>query len=298
MDGYRQAVAHYADWFKKGLISPDKTIDSNAMNNMLINGDVIMVADYIGGMSGLNYIQRDVGYILYPLQIPQAQGQRRVLGRDLTNFDPLVGHALNGKLTEDPEKLARAIMFLDYLYSDEFVETLWYNDDVTTKNVPADKLDAPLSIRKEYFSWKNDSVYNTSKDYDYTTMNNTYFPWSLCCGFVDIQDERPNPNFDCTAAYIDYRDNVLRAPYKDGYDASTSPYVYGKNPTVLLTAEEQKRVLHYEASITDIYKTNIAAFCEGKKNFENDWNEFINTMMQSGGEEMIQIYNNAYSRAE
>ncbi|MGN1100422.1 MAG: hypothetical protein ACI4S9_08760 [Christensenellales bacterium] len=297
MEGYKKGVAQYADWFKKGLISPDKTVDENNLKNQIKFGDVIMIADYIGGWSGMNYLQRDTGYVIYPLQIPKAEGMKRILGREVTNFDSLVGTALNSKLLDNPEKLARAVLFLDYLYSDAFTEDLWFNDDVTTKNVPAEYENSPLSVRKAYFTYNNNTVYNTSTNFDYTSMNNKYFPWNICNGFVDLQDERPNPNIEATANYINYRDNVLRAPYKEGYDRETSDYVYGKCPTVLLTASEQKKVLQYETTVTDKYRIYISEFAEGKKNMTTDWDAFVQELLNAGGAQMIEIYNNAYRRA-
>ncbi|MBP5216487.1 MAG: extracellular solute-binding protein [Bacilli bacterium] len=296
VDGYKEAVAKYADWTKKGLISPDKTADENNLKNQVYYEDCIMLADYIGGWSGINYIQRDVGYRLCPLQIPKANGKRRVLGREVHNFDPLVGTALNRSLSNNKEKLARALVFLDYLYSDEFTENLWYNDDVTTKEVPAEKAEAPLEERRQYFRYNNETVYNFEEGFDYLKIKDTYFPWSLCNGFRDFQEERPDPNKRATSWYIDYRDNVLRAPYKEGYDRATSPYFYGKSPTVLLTNREQETVLNLETGLWDRFKVSITDFTSGKKNMESDWNAFVENLLRNGGNEMIEIYNRAYQR--
>lgn len=298
VEGYKEGVAKYADWYKKGLISPDKTADENNLKNQLYYGDCIMIGDYIGGWSGINYIQKDVGYKMYPLQNLQAPGKRRIVGRELHNFDSQVGTALNRNLTKNPEKLARAIIFLDYLYSDEFAETLWFNDNVTTKAVPDDKMSAPLSERKKYFTYNNDTVYNFSDGFDYQSLSSTYFPWSLCNGFIDYQDERPNPNNAATAEYINYRDNKLRAKYKEGYDRATTEYLYGKLPSVLLTTDEQERALMLETSVLEQYKLGISDFAEGKKNFEGDWNSFVNKLLSTGGREMIEIYNTAYNRGK
>lgn len=299
MDGYYEAVMKYQDWYKKGLISPDKTVDENNLKNQLRYGDCIMIGDYIGGWSGINYIQKYIGYKMYPLQIPQAEGKDRTMGRQPHNFDMLVGTALNGDLTKDPERLARAIVFLDYLYSEEFIESVWFNDDVTTKSVPEDKVNASLWDRLQYFEYNSDTVYNTSEDFDYQTLKDTYFPWSICNGFVDLQDERPRPDQPGTKAYTNYRDNVLRAPYKEGYDRETSEYKYGAAPTVLLTEKEQERVLELETAVLERFRLYIADFAEGTNSEKGiTWESFINELLSKGGTEMINIYNTAYKRGK
>lgn len=271
VDGYKEAVLCFADFYKSGLIDPEYvTNDEDILKNRVARDRVFMIADYVGGWTGSVSISKYCGYKLSPLPIPQAEGKKQVLGRQLTNFDSSVATALKGDLYKDPTRLGRCLMILDYIYSEEFFELQWYNQDVATEN------------NDGTFTYK-DVVYDTEGDYQ--TLNHTYFPWSMYANFMDTQDERPNP--ETQADYINYRDNILR-----GEDSKSK---YGKFPVVSFTPTEQRRVNTIIESINDQYRLAISDFAEGKKG-EAEWDAFVNNLKNYGSDDLITIYNNAYAR--
>ena len=199
-----------------------------------------------------------------------AEGKKQVVGRKLTNFDPGVATALKGDLANDPTRLGRCLLILDYIYSNEFFELQWYHPEVAEKN------------QDGTFTYK-EIVYDTEGDYQ--TLNHTYFPWSLYANFMDTQDERPNPVTQTN--YIEYRDTILRG---EGSDVR-----YAEFPIVSFTPTEQRRINTIVESINDQYRLSIADFAEGKKT-EAEWDAFVTHLKSYGSEDLIQIYNNAYTR--
>ena len=269
--GYKEGVLFFADLYTSGLIDPEYiTNDEDVLKNRVRNERVFMIADYIGGWSGSTTISDYIGYKLYPMAIPKAEGKKQVVGRRLTNFDSTVATALKGELANDPTRLGRCLMILDYIYSEEFFEMQWYNEDVADKNEDGT------------YTYK-DNVYDTEGDYQ--TLRDTYFPWNINACFQDTQDERPDP--DTLQPYINYRDNILRGEGSEDR--------YGVYPIVNFTPTEQRRINQLVAAINDQYRLSIADFAEGKKG-EEEWDDFVNTLIDYGADDLIKIYNDAYVR--
>lgn len=269
--GYKEGVMFFADLYKSGLIDPEYvTNDEDVLKNRVRNDRVFMIADYIGGWTGSTTISDYIGYKLYPLPIPQAEGKKQVVGRRLTNFDSTVATALKGELANDPTRLGRCLLILDYIYSEEFFEMQWFNGAVADQNEDGT------------YTYK-DIVYDTEGDYQ--TLRDTYFPWNINACFQDTQDERPDP--DTLQPYIEYRDTVLRGEGSEDR--------YGVFPIVSFTPTEQRRINTIVESINDQYRLSIADFAEGKKG-EAEWDAFVSNLKGYGADDLIQIYNNAYTR--
>lgn len=269
VDGYKDAVAYFAKLYTEGLVHPDYTImDEQMLKTRIKRGKIVMIADYIGGWTGIPSIMRDVDHKLYPLATPKAEGQDVVIGREIPVFDSSVGTVLNHNITSDPVKLGRCLLFLDYLYSSEFFEIQWHNPDVTVQNADGS------------YTYK-DVVYDLEGDYG--LMKDTYFPWSMAANFQDAMEERPTIG----SPYQIYRDTYLRGEEsKDKY----KPF-----PVVPLTLEEQQAVNKAVASITDRFNAAISEFVEGKRSMD-EWDEFSESLKKAGGDELIRIYNEALKR--
>ena len=267
--GYKEAVAFFAKLYTEGLIHPDYTImDEQMLKTRISRGKIVMIADFIGGWSGVPSIMKDIDNNLLPLPTPQASGQDVVIGREIPVFDSSVGTIINQNVAKDPVKLGRCLQFLDYIYSQEFYDLQWHHPDVTVKND-----DGTYTYKPEVYDLEG----------DYNRMKDTYFPWAMTANFQDAMEERPTIG----SPYYEYRETYLRGEEsKDKY----KPF-----PIVPLSLEEQQAVNQAVASITDRFNASISQFAEGKRSMD-EWEEFSNSLKQAGGNELISIYNEALKR--
>ena len=253
--------------YEEKLIHPEYTVmDEQMLKTRVKKGKIFMLADYVGGWTGVPSIMKDVDNKLVPLKTPQAKGQPKVIGRQLTKFDKSVGTVLNSNIASDKGKLGRCLQFLDYLYSDEFYDVQWHHPDVTDKV-------------GDIYQYK-DSVYDIEGDYQ--VLKDTYFPWSMAATFQDACDERPKPGSD----YQIYRDEYLRG--------ADSKELYKENPTVPFTQQQQTEVNKCISKIDDRYGVKISEFAEGKRPM-SEWDDFVKELKDAGGTRLIELYNQAYA---
>jgi putative aldouronate transport system substrate-binding protein len=261
--GYKESVEFFGKLLKEGLIHPEyMTMDQGMQIAKINKNEVFMIADFIGGWSGLVSINNDTNRVLVPLQLPQAEGKRRILDVQLPHIGT-TGTAINSSLEtgKDVTKFKRALKFLNYMYSQKEFDTLWYNPDVCDKQ--------PDNTYKY-----KDIVYD-SKAEGYSTMVNTYFPWSLM-QFQDICDERPQPG----GAYDLYLKNVLRAK-KD---------LYVDRPSVPFDASQQDKINKLNSAIKNRYNSTISKFVDGKMSM-TEWSAFVADLQSAGADELVKIYN-------
>ena len=267
LDGYQNAVAFFEKLYEEKLIHPEYTVmDEQMLKTRVKKGKISMLADYVGGWTGVPSIMKDVDNKLVPLKTPQAKGQPKVIGRQLTKFDKSVGTVLNSNIASDKGKLGRCLQFLDYLYSDEFYDVQWHHPDVTDKV-------------GDIYQYK-DSVYDIEGEYQ--VLKDTYFPWSMAATFQDACDERPKPGSD----YQIYRDEYLRG--------ADSKELYKENPTVPFTQQQQTEVNKCISKIDDRYGVKISEFAEGKRPM-SEWDDFVKELKDAGGTRLIELYNQAYA---
>ena len=264
--GYREAIEFFAKLYTEKIIHPEyMTMDQVMLANKINKGKIFMIADYVGGWTGAALLNEQTGFKLRPLPLPQAEGMSRVIGHEMPHIGNL-GTALSGLLEQkDSKKFKRALEFLNYMYSEEMFNTYWHHPDV------CDKVDGGYKYK--------DIVYDT-KNENFITMRDTYFPWSLMF-FQDKNDERPLPG----SPYDQYVKNYLRAR-KDLY----VPY-----PALPFTADQQKQINVLIGIVTDRWNAQIALFAEGKKKM-TEWQNFVNEIKSSGGDQLIQIYNEVYKK--
>ncbi len=267
VEGYKEAVAYFAKYFTEGLIDPDYTVlDEQMLKTRIVKGKVVMIAEYLGGWTGYPGIMRDTNNLLFPLATPKAEGKEQIIGRRIYNFDSSVGTVLNASLADEPNKLGRCLMFLDYMYSEEFYDVQWFDGDVAEKQADGS------------FVYK-DEVYDPE---GYQVRNDTYFPWSIMANFQDSNDCRPSPG----GPYQLYRDDYLKAP--------ANADKYKPFPAVSFSVSQQTQINNYISAINDRFNSGIVDFAEGKRPI-TEWEDFSGELKEAGGEDLIRIYNEAYS---
>lgn len=263
LEGYKEAVAFFAKLYTEGLLDPEYTVlDLGKAIENLNDGKSFMTANFVGGLTGISSVMKDVEVDLNPLPLPQGGEQPQIIGKQMLNFDSFAGTCLSKELEKDPVKLGRCLALIDYLYSEEFYQLQWFHPDVTNED-----------------GTYNDKVYVVGEDFQ--TIKDTYFPWSMMAIFQDACDERPLPG----SPYQIYRDEYLLN--KDNADK------YVKFPTVSFTQEQQTAVNKCLASLDDRFNVRISEFAEGKCSMD-EWDNFANELMEAGGSRLIELYNEAY----
>jgi len=264
--GYKEAIDFFAKLYKEQLISPEyMTMDQTMLANKIAKDKIFMIADFVGGWTGIVMLDEQTGHKLRPMPLPQAKGMKQIIGHKMPHIGGL-GTAISGALeSKDPKKFKRALEFINYMYSQEMYNTYWHHPDV------CEHIDGVYKYK--------DIVYNT-KDENYMKMRDVYFPWSLKV-FQDSCDERPLPG----SPYQKYVDSHLRAK-KD---------MYVEYPALPFTEEQQKVVNELTGIVTDRWNAQIALFAEGKKPM-SEWDKFVSEVKLSGGDKLIALYNDVYKK--
>ena len=63
------------------------------------------------------------------------------------------------------------------------------------------------------------------------------------------------------------------------------------------TTEEQEQVTELEQSIANVFTTEIDSFINGQRSID-EWDSFVETLKSQGTEQLEQLYNEAYQRAQ
>lgn len=267
LPGFRSAVAYFATLYTEGLVDPEYSIaDEGMLKERIRKGKTKMIADFIGGWTGIVSLDEYTNHVLKPLPIPQAEGQPRIIDHEIPRFEGR-GSVVSGLVDRKSLKFRRILTVLDYIYSEEFYRIQWFHPDVATDNGDGTYTYKPV-------------VYDTTGDY--MRLKDLYFPWSLRALFQDSCDERPLPG----SPYQVYRDEYLLNP--------DNANLYTPFPVVPFTTEQQARVSELANAVSDRYRAQISEFAEGKKPM-SEWDAFVANLQEAGGTEIESIYAEAYA---
>ena len=262
--GFKDAIAFFAKLYTEGLIDPEYTyMDQGILVRKVRDGNVVLMADFIGGWTGYPSIMKDVNEVLSPLPIPIAPGKRQTLGPQPSTLGNR-GTTLSAELEANPAKLDRALRWLDWMYSQEEFDSYWHHPDV------CDMVDG-----KPVY---HDIIYDTD-DPDRGNVMNIYFPWSMLC-FRDKPDGLARPGSEYDYYVID----VLKG----------KPELYSVSPVVPFNVDQQEAINRLLSAIEDRFNSEIYDFMEGKRPM-SEYDDFTDRLNAAGGTELIKIYNDQYA---
>ena len=260
--GFKEGIEYFAKLYKEKLLDTEYlTTDMNGIKSKLQNKKGFMLMDFVGGLSGIDEVQKLIDNALYPLELPGVQGKRRVLAQNPVKTGDR-GTVVSGKLSGD--KLDRALEILNYLYSEECYNLLYWHPDVTMEK----------DGRKLY----KDEMYNREP----TTID-VYLPWSLIATFQVNYETTTKPG----TPYADYKVNVFMN------EKNQDRFV----PTIVLpfTVDETNKINDLQKVVDDYYNANVDQFVMGKKSMDK-WDAFVNELKTKGGDEIVKIYNDVYKK--
>ncbi len=265
VDGYKEAVEFFAKLYTENLVDPEYTsMDEAMLKDKVRDGKIVMMADFIGGWSGIKSLNDYVNNVLEPLPTPQAAGKKQVIGYAPSKISSR-GTCISAALEGDQKKLDRMLELINYLYSEEFFNVLWFNPDVAEQTADGYKY--------------KDVVYDTASP-DFARMKDTYFPWSMM-NIQDKNDERPAVG----SPYEKYLSEYLKKRTE----------LYVNSPVVPFDVSQQERLNTLTSQVSDRFNATIFDFLEGKKGMDQ-WDAFVTEILSAGAEEIAQIYNDQYKK--
>ena len=258
--GFREGIEYLARLYDEGLIDPEyMTLD---MDNMLLRikeDKMFLICDYVGGLTGVASLNEQTDYKLYPLQTPQASGKRQMLGTAGAKIGGN-GTVVNANIKGD--RLDRVFAILDWMYTDEFYDYLYWHPEVTL----------------EYGKLYVDAIYDRTPEEIY----HTYMPWVMFATFLVDYETVTKPG----TPYADYKVNILTNPANSG--------MYAPSISMPFTTEQSETMSKLSADVADYYNSNIEMFMLGQKPFA-EWDDFVQQMKDKGAQQICDIHNDVYS---
>ncbi len=255
----------YAD----GLIDPNHTAtDGTAVVSIALkNKDSAVTYAYVGGLTGVYTVQQDLEKAgvgrLVAFPTPQTGSGKAVYDIGAMHIGvegTAVFKAVQG------EKLKRIVKAIDWLYSDEAYEYLYWHPDVSAVDEDGNRY------------YKNQEMYKGTQ----STVD-VYLPWSMMEFFrVDYFT-----TYDGNNELTKYRENYVLGEENEQY--------YIDPPTQSFTFDEMEEISLLKSKINTYFLTNIAHLL--KNDGQVSWDTFTNEMNSRGTTRLVELYNQAYTRS-
>ena len=273
-DGYKDYLEMIAQWYAEGLIASDfATAGSDPLtsdSDALIQGGNAGIWTSQSDNLDSNVLQGqslDADYAIVAMAQPTLDG-------DLFHFgdDPVSSNAMGKSvaISEACEDIELACAWLDFWFTEEGITLANYGLE---------------GVSFEYDD-NGDPVYTDA------VMNNPDFPM--------ISFAQTYYTVACVATVGDY-DRAFAA-YSDANLAAmelwteTSDNLYTIPSTLELTIDESTEYSSLWSDISTYASTEVFKFAMGQYNFEDDWDNFIETLESMGIDRCIEIYQDAYDR--
>ena len=273
-DGYKDYLEMIAQWFSEGIIARDFATESN--DPFTSNAD-----RYIsGGNAGVWSSQSDnmdsnqaTGADLTPGYQISPMAQITLDGDKFHFADSGVGANAMGKnvaISENCEDVDTALAWLDFWYSDEGIKLANYGIEGESweYNAEGKPVLTDLVLHNDQFPM--------------ISFATTYY--TLAC-VATLQDyHRQDP------AYTEANLAAMELWTETSDDLYTLP------SQVELTSDENAEYSVLWSDIATYAATEVFKFVMGEYNFDDDWDNFINTIEDMGLQDCIDIYQGAYDR--
>lgn len=267
--GYKDAIEFIQLLYREELIDPNHTANDGTglITNAMKNGESAVTYAYVGGLSGIYTTQRDIANAgmgkLVAFPTPQT-GQGKIVYDIESMHVGMEGTALFEGMKG--EKLERIIKAIDWLYSDEAYEYLYWHPDVTAVDEEG----------KKYY--KNEEMYKGTQ----STVD-VYLPWSMMEFFrVDYFT-----TYDSENELTKYRENYVLGEENEQY--------YVESVTQSFTFDEMEEISLLKSKVNTYFLTNISHLL--KNDGQVSWDKFVSEMNNRGTTRLVELYNQAFERS-
>ena len=261
----KACMEYLAKLYAEGLIDPEFMTDEISQLLAKVKDDkVFSTIDWVGGLAGADQNFAEADGKLYPLETPGYGGTQIIeagsqkLGTDVT----VISSALEGA------KLERVLAILDFMYSEEAYDLLYWHPDVTTGEGTQEYIDVMYDLS------------NPERD----SYIQKYLPWSLAAGgFIVDSTNMAVPG----TGWGDFQIEVLKPENAHRYYPSKS---------VVFTPEEIERDKELQSGeLMDVFNSTIDLFITGQKSM-SEWDAFVTQIMGLGSQDLCDLYNTALAR--
>lgn len=261
---YKMAIETISKWYKEGLIDPDIfTRGSNAREELLGNDIGGMTHDWFASTSRYNEQLQDKieGFNFAPVAPPAD-----INGKVWESSARMVG-VRGYAVSADSEYIEEAIKYMDFWFSEPGLVLQSYGVEGKHFNY----VDGAPVFTDEYLS--------STK-----SMNEAWASEGITLYRSSVQ------NFDAERQWMAPAALEGAKLYIDnGYCSKPQPQ--------LSFSPDEKKVLSTKWTAVDTYMKEMEQkWILGKNDVTADWNEYIETCKSFGMEEILKIYNDAYTR--
>lgn len=271
-DTYKEYLQMIAQWYDEGLINPGFATESS--DPFTSNADAYIAGGNAGvwvaqadnidknTSSGLEF---DDNFEIVGMAEPTLDGEKFHFGSDATGANAMGKNIAVSECCEDPEL---ACTYLDFYFTKEGIELANYGIE-----------DVSLSRDADGNPYLNDTVLN-NPDFPMVSFATTYY--TLACAATLADFDRmfrtySEANLAAMELWTDTMDNLYTLPTQ-----------------VELDYDAGVRYSELWADINTMAATEVFKFVMGEYNFEEDWDNFMDTLDEMGLQECIDLYQEAY----
>lgn len=274
-DGFKQYLQLVAGWYAEGLITSDYMSSTSTSNYLGDDSDAVgdLLNDRIGiwGDSVANQLKydntmsADPNFYAQPTELPTINADDDVVcGQYIARIDEAYFSITT--TCENPELI---IQWIDYAYTSEGSELYNWGLEGKTYVTNGDGF-------KEY----TDLIMNNPDDLSSEQAKYFYL------GFGSYQR-------DIEAWYAGYNDRQMAC-----FDVWNKDFTGSKalSTQPAMTVEEGEAFSTISGDLITYLSEAVAKFIVGEKNFDKDYDEFIDNLYSFGVDELTEIQQNAYDR--
>lgn len=271
-EAYKEYMMMIAQWYDEGIINPGFATEST--DPWTSNADAYIA----GGNAGLwvaqadnidkntaSGLEFDDNYEIVGVAEPTLDGENFHFGTSQTGANAM-GKSIS--ISDCCENIELACAYLDFYFTKEGIELANYGIEGVS-----------MSRDENGNGYLNDTVLN-NPEFDMVSFATTYY--TLACAATLADFDRmfrtySEANLAAMELWTETMDDLYTMPSQVelDYDAST-------------------RYSELWSDINTLAATEVFKFVMGEYNFEEDWDNFINTLVDMGLDECIEIYQEAY----
>lgn len=273
-EAYKEYMQMMAQWFEEGILNPSFATESS--DPFTSNADAYIA----GGNAGIwvaqsdnidknvtTGLESDDNYAIVALAEPTADGEKFHFG------DSQVGVNAMGKsisISDCCENIELACAYLDFYYTKEGI--LLANYGIEGVSLGYNDAGEPMLT---------DTVLN-NPEFPMISFATTYY--TLACAATVSDFDKMHP------AYSEANLAAMETW------TSTVDDLYTMPSTVELDYDESTEYSEIWSDLSTYAETEVFKFVMGEYNFEEDWDNFMNTIEEMGLQDCIDLYQGAYDR--